>query len=125
MRFVFVSLMTAIVSYFALFLMPWWIPMLISFLLILLIPMNNWPSFLSTALGGGACFLFVGLWKDFNNGYLLSSKIAELLNLPFSFLLVIISGLIGFITAGLGGWTAATVFAFFRKNDTEEITVEE
>jgi len=115
MRFLIVFIVTAILSCLALFIMPWWIPMPIAFLLTLGLPMKKGWSFLAPALGCGLCFVIIALLRDLNNHHLLSEKIALVFHLPSFTYLILISGIIGFITAGLGGWTAATLSALFKK----------
>jgi len=112
--------MTAILAYFALLIMPWWIPMPIAFLLILWLPMNKWNSFLATAFGGVLCFIFISMVKDFGNNHILSSKIAVIFHLPSSVFLILITGLIGFITTGLGGWTASILVSLIKPSGTLE-----
>ncbi len=115
MRFLFVFLLTAAASYFALLIMPWWISMLIAFFVVLLLPMKKGPAFLAGALGVGLCWLAVALVADFKNDHLLSSKMAALFHLPSYVLMIALTPLTGFITGGLGGWTAAALRDLFRE----------
>ena len=115
MRFLFVFLLTAIASYFALLIMPWWVSMLIAFFVVLLLPVRKASAFLATALGVGLCWLAVALVADFKNDHVLSSKMAELFHLPSYALMIALTSLTGFITGGLGGWTAAALRDLFRE----------
>jgi len=115
MRFFLVLTATALLSWLALFLLPWWVPMPIAFLLVLAMPMKKWRSFLSPALGCSIGFMLLTTFRDLNNHHLLSEKIAQVFHLPSFMFLILISGIIGFITAGLGGWTAAAFLAFYKK----------
>lgn len=114
MRFLIVLILTALLSYFAILIMPWWTPMPIAFLLIIWMPMNKWKSALATGLGAAICFMLTATIKDFNNEQILSTKIANLFHLPSPILLILIFGIIGFITAGLGGWTGASFTRFLK-----------
>ena len=118
MRFLFVFLFTAIASYFALLIMPWWITMLIAFFIVLILPVKKGRAFLATALGVGLCCLIVALVADFRNEHLLSSKMAALFHLPSYILMIVITSLTGFITGGLGGWTAAALRDLFREKQS-------
>ena len=118
MRFLFITALTAIASYFALMIMPWWIPMLIGFLLILALPMRkNWQSFLATGLGAAICYTLATLWADQANDHILSRKMAVLFHLPSYPLMIAVTALIGFITAGLGGWTASALRRIFQNKN--------
>lgn len=122
MRFLFVFLLTAIASYFALLIMPWWISMLIAFFVVLLLPMKKGRSFLAAALGVGLCWLLVALVADFRNDHLLSTKMAALFGLPSYALMIALSPLTGFITGGLGGWTAAALRDIFREKQVTTVS---
>lgn len=122
MRFLFVFLLTAIASYFALLIMPWWISMLIAFFVVLLLPMKKGRSFLAAALGVGLCWLLVALVADFRNDHLLSTKMAALFGLPSYALMIAFSPLTGFITGGLGGWTAAALRDIFREKQVTTVS---
>lgn len=114
MRYFSVLILTGLLSSFALILMPWWIPMIVGFFIVLVLPMKLKQSFLAPALGCALAFIFIALWKDLANNHLLSAKIAQIFHLPSYLLLVLITGLIGFITAGLGGLIAFYLVAFSR-----------
>lgn len=127
MRFLFVMLLTAIASYFALMIMPWWIPMLIAFCIVLAVPMKSGLAFLAPATGAALCYLFMSILRDQANKHILSRKMAELFHLPSYILMIIVTALIGYITAGLGGWIAATLRNLFQtpKLKKEELVSEQ
>ena len=123
MRFIFVLVLTAILSYLAILILPWWIPMPIAFLIILWKPMNKWKSFLAAGLGAAICFILIASVKDFQNQQILSSKIAALFHLPSPMLLILIFGIIGFITAGLGAWTGVILRTVFNKSNSAKVKI--
>jgi len=125
MRFFLVCAATLVATYFALMLMPWWISMPVAFILVLLLPLRKKSAaFLAPALGSGVCWLLLAALKDYPNHHLLSQKIASLFHLPSFVLLILVCGLIGFVTAGLGGWTAAALQALFKPSRPEDKTEE-
>lgn len=118
MRFFFILLLTAVASYFALMIMPWWIPMLIGFCLVLAAPLRkNWQSFLATGSGAALCYLLLTITTDQANEHILSRRMATLFHLPSYALLIALTVLIGFLTAGLGGWTAGALRRMFRSKE--------
>lgn len=122
LRFLIAGFITAVASYFALMIMPWWIPMLISFCTILALPMKKGRAFLATGLGVAVCYSVLGILADQDNEHILSSRMAVLFHLPAYWLMIVITSLVGFITAGLGGWTAAALRGIFRKSTLQEDT---
>lgn len=121
LRFLFVLILTAIASYFALMIMPWWIPMLIAFCIILVLPLKTGLSFLAPATGAALCYLFITLIADQANEHILSGKMAVLFfHTPSYILMIGVTALTGFITAGLGGWIAATLRNLFRTTPEPE-----
>lgn len=124
MRFLFIAALTAIASYFALMIMPWWIPMLIGFCLILALPMRrNWQSFLATGLGAALCYTAISLFTDQANEHILSRKMAVLFHLPSYPLMIAVTALIGFLTAGFGGWTASALRRLFQNKNLKATTL--
>lgn len=121
MRFLFILLLTAIASYFALMIMPWWIPMLIGFCITLILPMKRkGQSFLATGLGAALCYILIAIWADQANAHILSRKMAVLFHLPSYLLMIAITALVGFLTAGFGGWTAAALRRLFQQSKIKE-----
>jgi len=85
--------------------------------------MSAGRSFLAGAIGVGLCWLLVPWYADMANQHLLSSKMANLFQLPSYVLVLAVSCLIGFLTGGLGSWTAACLRkVVFPKPTTPEGT---
>lgn len=96
------------------FFLPWWTAVLAGFL-------SAWFFKKSTLLQSLAAAFFgvflvwtmYALFIDVQNQSLLSEKIAALLSLPSSWILILITGIIGGITAALGAWVSNALKAFF------------
>jgi hypothetical protein len=117
-RFVTVMLLMAVASYIAVLIMPWWIPMVLAFVVILLLPMKSGKAFLATATGTALSYIIMSLQRDVANEHILSSKMSLLFfHTPSFVLMIIATALIGFITAGLGGWSAAALYQLFRNKN--------
>jgi len=126
MRFFFILLLTGIASYFALLVMPWWIPMLIACCLCLAWPTKHWQAFLAAGIGAALSYCLMSLVQDMHNEHILSRKMARLFGLPSYIFMIALTTLTGFITAGLGGWTGAALNHLFRgKKIPEEGTAGE
>lgn len=93
--------------------MPWWTIVFIAFIVLVLFRLPAKSSFFSAALGGGGYFFISSLYTDIINGGILSNKVAFLFNLPSPYIIILITTLIGFISAGLGGILANKFTALF------------
>lgn len=91
--------------------LPWWVIAPVSFLTCLLFRITKGEAFIAGFL---ALFLLWGgmaFFIDSGNEHILSGKIAALLKLPFSFLLILLTGLLGGLVAGLAGFSAGWLTA--------------
>jgi hypothetical protein len=70
-------------------------------------------GFFASILGGGLAWCLVAAWFDMRNGGLLSGRIAPLLHMPGNGSLILATGLIGGITAGLGALFGARFRRFW------------
>lgn len=112
MKFIVTILLTAFLGYVAPLFLPWWGFVITSFIVALAIPQKPWSAFLSGFL---ALFLFWGIdafFIDLANQHLLSTKIANLLPLNGSYLLLI---LVTALTGGLVSGFAALTGSLARK----------
>lgn len=119
-RFLFVMILTTIASWLALMIMPWWIPLPVAFFITLICPMRNGRAFLATGMGAALCYLLYSITADQANDHILSSKMAGLFHLPSYILMIVVTAFVGFITAGLGGWTGAALRNLLRSHKSEQ-----
>ena len=124
MRFFAVLILSALASALLLHFLPWWICMVIVFFLVLMMPMRIISSLLSGGVGVGLCWLIAALMRDFPNNHILSKRIAELMHLPSFILVVLICGVIGFITGALGGLSASLVHRALRPRHSDKLEEE-
>ena len=110
-------LLTALISFVAGLYLPWWSVAIAALLVSILIPMIPYQSFLAGFIG---VFLFWGLlaaWIDFKNNSILSQKIAQILPLGGSpVLLILLTAFIGALVAGF----AALSGSYIRKKPTPQ-----
>jgi hypothetical protein len=109
MKSLFIILLMAILSFIGILILPWWSPIVLAFCLILIMPLSPGKAFWNTFLGTFICYLAYVIIIDIRNEQLLSSKMATLFHIPYSTLMLIITSLVGGITAGLGGLLAAFI----------------
>lgn len=121
MRFVLVMLLCGVLSYLAVLVMPWWIPMLIAFAAVLALPMSAWRAFLAAGSGTGISYLLIALKADVDNAHLLSRKMAELFSLPHYGFMLLLTMLCGWITAGIGAVIAVSLNRLLRSVQSKEV----
>lgn len=101
MKFIAAIILTALLSFISGLYFPWWMIAIAAFLIALLVYQKAWKAFLSGFLGLLILWSGLAYWIDVNNENILSARIGELLGVGSnSFLLILISGLIGGLVAG-------------------------
>lgn len=110
MKFISSIIVTALLSYAAGFFFPWWSIAIAAFIVSALIPQKPFIAFLSGFL---ALFLLWGglaFFMDMKNEHILSGKIAEILfKTPSGSLLILVTGVVGGLVAGLAALTGSFV----------------
>lgn len=110
MKFLLAALLIAVLSFISGLLLPWWSIAIIAFVVALLIPQSNLRSFLAGFAGIFVLWFVLSLWIDIQNESILSHKVAQLFPLGgSSFLLMIITGLIGAIVAGSAAFAGSSL----------------
>lgn len=105
-------LLIAVLAFLAGLKFPWSSIAIISFLVGLLIPQSPGSGFLSGFLGIFIMWTIVAFWIDSKNQSILSKKIAELLPLGgSSVLLVLVTAFIGGLVAGFAGMSGSSLRA--------------
>lgn len=107
MKFIVKLLLIAGSCYIAELFLPWWSVAICAFSVNLLIPTRGFNAFLSGFLGVGLLWLLFAWLIDWNTNSLLTSKVAEVMRLNNTLLLVAVSGLVGGITGGLAALTGS------------------
>jgi hypothetical protein len=104
MKFIVVVLLTALLGYAAPLYFPWWSFAVTSFIVGLFVHQKGWAAFAATFLGLFLLWGIIALIIDSRNDHLLSHKIAELLSLHgSSLLLIFLTALIGGLVSGVAG----------------------
>ena len=113
MKFFSAMVLTALISFVACLFFPWWSIALAAFLVAALIHQQPGKAWLAGFLGLFILWTVLAIWKDNSNEGILSKRIAELFPLGgSSFMLIIVTGLIGALVAGMAALSAS----YFRNN---------
>ena len=111
MKFFSALIITALLSFIAGLFLPWWGIAVASFLAAIVVYQKAGFAFLSAFFGLFLLWSTLAFWIDTKNESILSMRVAELLGIGNnSFLLILITGMIG----GLVGGIAALPGSFLR-----------
>mgnify|MGYP007051653697 CR=1 FL=1 len=112
MKFVLTILLTATLGFIAGKFLPWWSIALVAFVVALGIPQSVGRGFLAGFLGIFLLWGLTALWIDITNQSILSHKIAQLLPLGgSSILLILATALIGGLTGGFAAMAGSSLRA--------------
>ena len=101
-------LLTALLAFVSGLYLPWWGIAIAAFIVSALIPQKPFYAFLSGFIGVFLLWEILAWWIDSKNNGILSQKIAQVLPLGGStILLILITSLIGATVAGLAALTAS------------------
>ena len=108
MKFIVALILTALLSFIAGLYFPWWSIALCAFITALLIYQRSWKAFLAGFIGLLLLWSGLALWIDVKNESILSARIGELFGIGNnSFLLVLITGIVGGIVAGFAAMSGS------------------
>ncbi|MBK6264700.1 hypothetical protein JKA74_06600 [Marivirga sp. S37H4] len=111
MKFLFRTILIAVVAHFSLLYFPWWSIAVCGFFAGALLSGTNASSFLSGFLGIGFLWFIKPLLIHNNSEGLLSDKIASLFSFPNGIYMVLITAIIG---ALVGGFSTLSGLRFRR-----------
>ena len=92
---------------------PWWSIVVASFLISLIISTKGLSSFIAGFLGIAILWFFSATIIDIKTGSILTERIAAIFSLPNTWLLILITTLIGGLVGGFGALTGS----YLRKFD--------
>jgi len=111
MKFIISVLLIALLSFASCLYLPWWSIALVSFTVTILIHQNNLLSFLSGFVAVFLLWTILAYSISAGNSHILAHRVSSLIiSVDSPFLLALISGLIGALTAG----TAALAGSYVR-----------
>ena len=102
MKFILQVMMIALAGYFAELVFPWWTVAGAAFLVMALLPDTGFKSFLCGFLGIGLLWFLGAMYFSIHTDYILTEKVADLMQLERSGLLIVLTALVGGIVGGMG-----------------------
>ncbi len=108
MKFISAITLTALLAFAGGLWFNWWIIAVAAFIVAVLVHQRAWKAFLAGFLGVFILWAALAWWIDMKNEHVLSKRIAEVLPLGgSSFLLILVTALIGALVGGLGGMSGS------------------
>ena len=80
----------------------WWTVAVAGFLISLIISSNGISSFIGGFLGVALLWFITAFARDVQGDSILTAKVAEIFSLPNTFLLILVTAIIGGIVGGMG-----------------------
>jgi len=100
--------------------LPWWTAVVIALFVEALIGKGDKTSFYSGFYGVSIPWMILATYIDVKSESILTVRILELFKLPqFSFVLIILTGLIGGLIGGVGSMTGGWIKAAFSRTNGE------
>jgi hypothetical protein len=120
MKFVVATLLTGLLAFIAGLFLPWWSLALVAFGVAVLVPQKGGLSFLAGFSGIFLMWALLAAWIDWQNGHLLSHKIAQLFPLGgSSVLLILVSAFIGGLVGGFAALSGSLLRRINAKTNSE------
>lgn len=108
-------ILIVVLSYLLSIYFPWWVLVIMSFIVGFVIYGGGFTVFLSGFLGGGLLWLSYAWYLDYRTNSILSEKIIHLFPFEDNFFLIIVSGVIGALAGGFGAITGNSFRLLFEK----------
>jgi hypothetical protein len=99
-----VFIVIIIASFLLQMVLPWWVIIVISFATCGIIGKTGRISFWQPFLAVGLLWCGMALFKSFPNGHVLATRVAEMLGVKLWPIVLIVTILIGGLTAGISGY---------------------
>jgi len=108
-------LLIALASLLTALFMPWWSLIVVAGIASFILPGNNFNAMLSGFLGAGLLWLVMAWKVDIETASIMSQKIVQLFPVDDTNTLILITGLIGGLSAALGAFTGNSFRQIFIK----------
>lgn len=86
---------------------PWWTAVIASFLISFIISSKGLSSFIGGFLGIAMLWFIMAAYTDIATGSILTDRVAAIFSLPNSWLLILVTSLIGGLAGGFGALTGS------------------
>jgi hypothetical protein len=116
MRFIFLTVLTALLVVFLNPVAPFWVVMIGIAMLSALIFPNGIGAFMGAGLGMGLTWIGQCVYLEITTGSALPTQMGEVLGVGSGVTLVAVTGVIGFLLGAFSGWTGRLFRKMFMKD---------
>lgn len=121
MKFLFQTILTALLSYAAEHFFPWWSVVICALVVAIGFDLNKITAFLGGFVAVSLLWMLVATIIDVKTNAILSNKIALLLGLQSTTSLILLTGMIGGIVGGLGALSGQQIRTLLKKEEQERV----
>ena len=114
-------ILTAVLAYVLQTILPWWSVVIAGFSISFIISTKGLSSFVEGFVGIGILWFALATIIDYQTGSILSDRVAEILFLPTSKLLILITSIIGGLVGGFGALTGSYLRSWVKPVQTSKI----
>jgi hypothetical protein len=114
-QFITATFLLALSTGLAQLFLPWWMVVVCSIIVSLIFAIAPAKAFLSGFTAIFVLWLTFALFRDFNNGHILSTRMAQLFHLPNYFLFLLVSAFAGGLMAGCTCCSVSFIKIVFNK----------
>jgi hypothetical protein len=116
MKFIFKFFLITLLCFLLQNIFPWWISVIIAFIVNMIFESKTKSAFLTGFLGVGLLWGAMAWNIDYDTHSILSDKIAQLFTVNSPLYIIIITALIGALSGGLGALCGITFRKLFQSN---------
>ena len=99
--------LTSLLAFLLQLIFPWWTAVIASFLISFIISSKGLSSFIGGFLGIAMLWFIMAAYRDIATGSILTDRVAAIFSLPNSWLLILVTSLIGGLAGGFGALTGS------------------
>jgi hypothetical protein len=109
MKIIIATMLIMILTYVGSVYLPWWILVVVAFVITAFLALSPWKGFVAGFLGVFTAWAITAGWIDVQNSSILSQRIGSLFgNIP-PIMLIIVTGFLGGILGGVSGLSGCTI----------------
>lgn len=99
--------LTAFLAWLLQMMLPWWSVAIAGFAIGFIVYTRGFTSFLTGFLGVGILWFLLAMIIDVQTGSILTARVAAIFSLPYNWLLILVTSVIGGIAGGFGALTGS------------------
>ena len=120
MRFLIQISLIALACFLSELIFPWWTAAVSTFVVTAVYPNSGFRSFLAGFLGVGLMWLFTAIYFSISTDYILTEKVADLMQMGRPGVLIVVTAFIGAIIGGMAGMTGSQLHRLLKEKNRKK-----